>query len=250
MPHAPDRSVVNRTIGHPSVVNHIHNRVAMGSRLRRGHYYWFYDNGIRHAHYYDPYGIHWFGFYLGDAYFWARWQNGHLWWHDAGRSRWLVYRDGFWWWQSPDGTLVYVYRDGVYLRYDPVRGGYRTRPEEPSAPEEKPEEQTTFYSEDGSRMVEIFGERRESFLYDATGEEPAVLAFLAAETEEVQFSGGTEEAALQILVVTKGEDGVKAFHLFDADGVPYGAPTDQVNPESQFKDSEAFKGLEGAAAAL
>jgi hypothetical protein len=236
---------VNRTINNTTIVNHINVRVGMGSHLRRGQYYWFYNGGMRHAHYYDVYGIHWFGFYLGDVYFWARWHSGRLWWRDYSRGRWLHYRDGFWWWMGPSG-VVYLYRDGIYLRYEAVRGGYRTRPETPSAPEAEPEEETSFYSEDGTRMVEIFGERRESFLYDTTGDEPELIAFLAADTEEVQFSGGTEDAPLQILVISVDEQGLKSFTLFDEEGVPYGAPSDAVDTEKQFEGSEAFRSLDAS----
>lgn len=241
---APSRDHVNRTINNRTVQNHINTRVSMGNRLRRGQHYWFYNNGMRHSHYYDHYGVHWFGFYLGDVYFWTRYHSGKLWWNDATRGRSLYYQDGFWWWANPMAPGVpYIYRDGRYLRYEPVRGGYRTTPETPSSPVEAPEDQTSFYSEDGTRLVEIFGEKKEAYLYDATGEEPELLAFLAENVEEVQFSGGTEDAALQVLVISVDEEGLKSFTLFDAEGIPYGAPTDSVDTEKQLGKSEAFKSL-------
>jgi hypothetical protein len=189
--------------------------------------------------------VHWFGFYLGDVYFWSRWHDGRLWWHDSPRGRWLSYREGQWWWQ--DGTVVYIYRDGGYYRWTPVRGGFEARPEPPAqapAPTPaEPEEKTEFYSEDGSRLVKVFGEKSEAFLYDNTPEEPVFLAFLAEGAESVQFSS---EGALTILVTVAAEDGGKSFKLFDADGKEFGAPEDSVDPDSQLGESAAFQTLKAS----
>lgn len=244
--HAPNRVIVGRTINNVTVINNIHVRLGMGGHVP-GSYYWYYDNGMRYAHHYDAYRVHWFGFYLGDVYFWTRWHNDRLWWQDSARGRWLCYREGQWWWQ--DGSVVYIYRDGSYYRWTPVRGGYEAQPEPPTsaptpspapAPSE-PEEKTEFYSEDGSRLVKIFGEKREAFLYDNTGEEPAFLAFLAEGAEAVQFSS---EGALTVLVTVASEDGGKSFKLFDASGKEFGAPEDEVKPDSQLGESPAFKNLQ------
>ena len=244
---APGRSYADRTFRNPSIVNNINIRIGMGSRLVPGSYYWYYDNGIRYAHYYDPYRTHWFGFYLGDVYFWTRWVDGRLWWHDSPRGRWLFYRDGYWWYQDPiNGTIVYIYRDGAYYRYTPVRGGYEAKPEAPAptTPAE-PEEKTEFYSEDGTRMVKVFGDKREAFLYDSTGEEDKFLAFLAEGAETVQFAGGGEQGPLQILVTVVDESGAKSFKLFDSEGREFGAPADSVDPDGQLEGSGAFQDLEG-----
>lgn len=245
MGRAPGRQYADRTVNNVTIINNINGRIRMGGH-RPGTYHWYHDNGMRWAHHYDHAHVHWFGFYLGDVYFWTRWHNDRLWWHDSPRGRWLSYREGQWWWQ--DGTVVYIYRDGAYYRWTPVRGGYEARPEPPTStpaptpaptPAE-PEEQTEFYSEDASRLVKIFGEKKEAFLYDNTAEEPAFLAFLAEGAEAVQFSS---EGALTILVTVAAEDGGKSFKLFDAAGKEFGAPGDSVNPDSQLGESPAFKNL-------
>ena len=143
--------------------------------------------------------------------------------------------------------MVYIYRDGGYYLWTPVRGGYEARPEPPAstpaptpAPSE-PEAKTEFYSEDGSRLVKVFGENREAFLYDATEEEPKFLAFLAAGAETVQFSS---DGPLTVLVTVAAEDGTKSFKLFDAAGREFGAPQDSVDPDAQLGESTSFKSLE------
>lgn len=247
---APNTTIINRTFNNTTIINNINARVGMGSRLTPGSHYWFYDNGIRYSHYYDPYSVHWFGFYMGDVYFWTRWHNGLPWWQDSRRSRWLYYRGGNWWYQDPGNTtIVYIYRDGDYYRYTPVRGGYEARPEPPTAPQDpasRPNQETAFYSEDATRLVQVMGERREAFLYDNTGDEPAFLAFLAAGVETVQFSGASGDTPLQILLTIVDKDGVKSFKLFNADGSAFGAPADSVNPETQLEGSRAFGELEGS----
>lgn len=242
---APNRVIVDRTINNTTIVNNINVRVGMGHRLTPGGYYWYYDNGMRWAHHYDHRQVHWFGFYVGGIYFWTRWHNDRLWWQDAPRGRWLYYREGQWWYQDPmSPTVVYIYREGDYYRYTPVRGGYEARPEAPPAAPGGPDVKTEFYSEDGSRLVKILGDKKEAFLYDATGEDESFKAFLAEGVEAVQFAGGSDGAALQILLTVVGADGAKAFKLYDAEGREFGAPSDSVDPEGQLSESPSFKTLQ------
>lgn len=241
---APSRVIVDRTINNVTIVNNINVRVR--GRYTPGGTYWYYDNGMRWSHHYDHNHVHWFGFYLGGIYFWTRWHNDRLWWHDHSHGRWLHYREGHWWYQDPfDPSVVWIYRDGAYYRYTPVRGGYETRPETPTAPSTpaEPEVKTEFYSEDGSRLVKILGDEKEAFLYDASGEEETFKAFLASGVEAVQFAGGTEESPLQVLLTVTLEDGTKSFKLFDAEGREFGQPEDEVQPDTQLSESPAFQSL-------
>jgi hypothetical protein len=85
-----------------------------------GHYYWHSFNGQNYCHYYDHWGFHWYGWYVGDSCFWVRQYNGGWWWHDPARARWCYWYDGFWWWQNPDDTtVVYVYNGSDYVPSDP-----------------------------------------------------------------------------------------------------------------------------------
>ncbi|MBI3299977.1 MAG: hypothetical protein HYZ75_17570 [Elusimicrobia bacterium] len=242
--HAPNHTHRSHTFNNVTVVNNINARIGMGGHVA-GSTHWYYGNGLRYAHHYDHNHVHWFGFYLADVYFWTRWHNGMPWWQDPARGRWLYYRDGSWWYQ--DAGTTYIYRDGGYYRYTPVRGGYEAKPEPapPTSPAQPAEpDQTDFISEDGSRLVQVLGERNEAFLYDNTGDEPAFKAYLTEGAETVQFSG-TGGADLQILV-TVAADGVKSFKLFNGEGEPFGEPEDSVNPESQLEGSGAFSDLNGA----
>lgn len=214
-----------------------HNRY----ELRRNHYYWHYYDGIRYGHYYDSYGYHWYGFYNGSSYYWARYHNDHWWWYEANFQRWVYWNDGYWWYQDPlNLTIVYVYIDDSYYRYDRSRGGVVLKPEPPEEDEETGA--TVYLSDDGTRMVEISGSRNNAFLFNLIPEdgkeEPEFMAFLGANVAEVRFSHSKDEGVLtQILIVD--EDG--AFALFDPDGNPYGAmPTAEEIPENEFDE-----GLEG-----
>jgi hypothetical protein len=70
-------------------------------------------------------------------------------------------------------------------------------------------------SPDGTRMVQIFGERREAFLYDLTGVAgPSFLAYLAADVKRVRFSQAQPGEPFEILVVMN--DGT--FDVFDESG--------------------------------
>lgn len=199
----------------------------------RDHRYRWYDwGGHRVCHQYDTYGFHWWGFYLGDVYFWTRYHNDRYWWWDPYYSRWCYLHDGRWWWQDPvRPTYVYIYEGGSYSRYDSANGGVVVIPDttapttapppEPAAPaaDQAP---TTYYSKDGSRMVQLFGTDREAFLYDTA--EPAAFEpqWLAKHVDEVRFrfstateADGTTSATLEeILVLTA--DG--SYETFDPQG--------------------------------
>ena len=140
-------------------------------------YHWYDWGGTRVCHRYDDYGYHWWGFYIGSVYFWTRYYDDMYWWYDPYWHRWTYLRDGRWWWQ--DGGVVYVIIDGNYYRYGDDGGTIVVTPD-PAPPVEVPPapsnpvpapEQTMFYSEDGTRSVQILGDRKEAFLYDLTIED-------------------------------------------------------------------------------
>ncbi len=82
-------------------------------------YYWHYDpQGFIYNHYYDSYGYHWYGFYIGDRYFFTRRYQDHWWWYDPAASRWVFWNDGAWYAQDPNSGVLYVNNGGTYLATD------------------------------------------------------------------------------------------------------------------------------------
>lgn len=239
-PHvgSPTRDHVT-IINNTTIINNVHHHNRY--ETVRGRYYWHEYGGHRYAHYYDMWGFHWYGWYVGSSYFWVRHYEDRYWWYDPGYGRWCYWHNGYWWWQNPTNvTYVYVYVNDRYYRYEDAQGGAVLRPEppkpadpaQPAPPAEQPAEDPTFYSADGARMVQIFGERKEAFLYDASGEEPAYLAYLGDSVVDVQFSDTTGGEPLLINTVierkTTAPDGTetvtKTFKMFDGDGAPIGLP--------------------------
>jgi hypothetical protein len=71
----------------------------------------------------------------------------------------------------------------------------------------------TYISPDSAREVQVYGDRREAFLYDRTGGgEPRFIAFLASGVRRAQFSEASDR--LQILLLMN--DG--SYDVFDGDG--------------------------------
>jgi len=79
----------------------------------RNHYYWHVDNGIRYAHFLDPHGFHWYGFYFGPKFYWTRYFVNRWWWYDAHFLRWTYWYNGYWWWNGPGG-VEYAYVQNNY----------------------------------------------------------------------------------------------------------------------------------------
>ena len=204
----------------------------------RDHNYGWYDwGGQRVCHHYDNYGFHWWGFYQNDVYFWTRYHNDRYWWWDPYYSRWCYLHEGRWWWQDPvRPTIVYIYNEGAYSRYEPSNGGVVLTPDttppttapppEPSSPAPTEQAPTTYYSKDGSRMVQIFGADKEAFLYDTAAPAAFEPQWLAKNVDEIRFrfsketaaDGGESETLREILVLTA--DG--GYETFDPQGDPTG----------------------------
>ena len=82
-------------------------------------YYWHYDpQGFIYNHYYDTNGYHWYGFYIGDRYFFTRRYQDHWWWFDPAAGRWVFWNDGHWYAQDPDTGTLYVNNGGIYMATD------------------------------------------------------------------------------------------------------------------------------------
>ncbi|MBI5883682.1 MAG: hypothetical protein HZB91_11335 [Elusimicrobia bacterium] len=224
-------------VNNVTIINHI--RLNIGYETRRDYYYWHQFDGISYSHYYDMYGSHWYGFYMGPTYYWTRYHDGRFWWFDPRWSRWVYWHQQHWWYQDPVNiTIIYINVNDQYYRYDDVQNGVVLRPEPVTAPPQSPaqpqpeqpaepvnENDNAFYSTDGTRLVQVYGERQEAFLYaldvsEDEDAEPVFLAYLAGDVSEVRFSNTEDGSPLRILCLLK--DGT--FALFDAEGQAVGQP--------------------------
>jgi hypothetical protein len=184
-----------------------------------GQYYWHTGNGFNYCHYYDRWGYHWYGWYLGNAYFWTRWYSNNWWWYDPAYYRWCYWHDGGWWWQDPDTTTVYVYNNGNYM---PADGGVNANVNvnvgsgqgAPSAqtPVQTQGDSNTFYSNDGNREVKLVG--TDAFLYDVSGQNLFKPVYLGTNVTSVKFSNTSNGKPLQVMLLFS--DG--SFGLFDSQG--------------------------------
>lgn len=151
----PDRKVLHakpfarREMASPEVRRHLgeltRDRAFLAGlpRLHReervaGRYYWHRWREADYCHYYDRWGYHWYGWYLGPRFFWVRVYGGRWWWYDDVRLRWCFWHHGGWWWPDPlHLNVVYVYRDGDYVEADEDESeaeGLNTTAEEGKAP--------------------------------------------------------------------------------------------------------------------
>lgn len=218
-----DSAVVDETVRSPAIIEHADRIQREEHRYQRDHYYWYQHGGARYCHYYDAWGHHWFGFYVGSHYYWTRWHYGRFWWLDPIRFRWIYWSNGYWWWQDPGSDALYIYIDGTFFHYIPGGGGVIIRPEPAPGPAPAPEE-SAYYSEDGTRVVEVFGKEKDAFLYDTA--EPASFEpkYLGSDVKEVIFSHDAQPLRI-LLVIEKeiaGPDGQptieRSLKLFDGFG--------------------------------
>lgn len=187
-------------------------------------YYWHRNGRHRYGHYYS-YGVHWYGFYDGPSFYWARYHNNYWWRYDARFSRWVYWYGGHWWWPAPAGG-VYVAIDNEYY---PYQSGYGPAVEPP--PSGVALSGGSWKSPDGERMVEISGNLAEAFLYDTSGKAPAFLKRLGQSVENVRFSGGENGKPLQILIEFSDD----RFEIFDESGNSF-QPVGQMEPPPPVTD--------------
>lgn len=135
--------VVRAQIGAPEIHAHFRalagDSVMMGnlrgynrSEIQANHYYWHSYHGMNYCHYYDPWHYHWYGWYMGDRYFWTRFDRGFWWWYDPLQLRWCYWDNNNWWWSDPlQPQAVYLYHDGDYMRSDYAGDSPDAGPENP-----------------------------------------------------------------------------------------------------------------------
>jgi hypothetical protein len=199
-----------------------------------GSYYWHTGNGFNYCHYYDRWGYHWYGWYLGNAYFWTRWYSNNWWWYDPVYYRWCYWHDGGWWWQDPNTATVYVYNNGSYLSPDGtvnlnvnVNGNNGQ-----AAASSQPQAQTqgssnSFYSNDGTRQVKLVG--TDAFLYDVSGQNAFKPIYLGSNVTSVKFSNTSNGKPLQVMLMF----GDGSFSVFDGQGNALNGATNNSGATNQ-----------------
>ncbi|HUO57489.1 MAG TPA: hypothetical protein VMV05_04865 [bacterium] len=178
---------------------------------RANHYYWHRDHGFDYCHYLDGWGYHWWGWYVGDFFFWTRYYEGRWWWYDTGYDRWCFWNDGFWWWQDPYhmGDL-YCYDNEAYIPANSANDQVVvTSPYNPNLRE--------YYSPDRTRKIEVVGESQDAFLYDTAVPPAFSPVYLASGVQGVQFSDTRLGRPLEVILTLN--DG--SFDLFDGYGNAY-----------------------------
>ena len=208
-------------------------------------YHWRdWGNGWRVNHHYDEFGFHWWGFYVADMYFWTRYYNDNYWWYDPYWHRWVYMHEGQWWWTGPNGWN-YVYNNGSYYHYDTGNGGVIMTPDPtppvdvpPGDPTTTPVNQTSVYSLDGTRSVQITGDGKDAYLYDLTVADPASPAaqgkYLASGVKSAAFVN-EGDAIKEIVLTLVDESGSESTQTFDRDGAATGSSgsaTQAIQPES------------------
>jgi hypothetical protein len=190
-------------------------------------YHWKNWDGMNVCHHYDEFGFHWWGFYVGNAYFWTRYFNDGYWWFDPYWHRWVFLRDGRWWWQNPDGG-IYLYDGSDYYQYDSGDDGVVVTPD-PTQPVDVPPggdepAAAATYSLDGTRSVQITGENRDAYLYDLTVADPQSAAaqgrFIGTQVAGVKFDYVTADgaAAQSVSQIELSYDGGGAASVVDLNG--------------------------------
>lgn len=200
-------------VRNPDITKHIARQ--RNVEVVRNRYYWHAVGGVRYCHYWDG-GAHWYGFYHGPAFYWTRYWDDRWWWYDPTFARWVYWWSGYWWWPGPGGA-VYVYVDNNYYPYEDAGMVTVKKPQVDQPPPVAPQEAdsgSSWVSPDGRRMVQVFGDRSEAFLYDKSGDKPVFMTYLAKGVAQARFLGGGKGQPLRILLDFK--DGT--FALFDAEG--------------------------------
>jgi hypothetical protein len=178
-----------------------------GSEMERDHYYWHDEGGYRYCHYYDPFGYHWYGWYVGDSCLWVRFYGDRWWNYDRDYDRWMYWNDGRWWWQDPSG-VVYLYNDGEYIATQPevVAAGPSFNDAGPVAGQ--------FNSPDGTRKVKMVSDGSgDAFLYDTTDPPAFSPVYLGGNVQSVRFSDTSQGQPLEIQL-TKTDGSVSIVDQF------------------------------------
>ncbi len=181
------------------------------TETRRGRFYWHRDDGYDYCHFIDPWGYHWWGWYMADSFFWTRYFDGRWWWYDTGFNRWCFWNDGFWWWQDPYhmGDL-YCFDDGAYVPCNSAEDQVVvTSPLNPNP--------QIYTSPDATRWVKVSGDSQDAFLFDTANPPTFDPVYLASGVQSVMFSDPSNGRPLEI--VLRLNDG--SFDMFDSYGNSY-----------------------------
>ena len=193
------------------------------SENRADHFYWHNEGGINYCHYLDASGYNWYGWYLGDQYFWTRNFSGRWWWYDSDYDRWCFWNNGFWWWQDPYHVSdLYCYNNDNYIPCNSAEDQVVVTASNNATLQSN-------VSPDGTRIVKIDAETQDAFLYDTANPPTFDPVYLASGVQSVQFSDVSNGRPLEI--VLKLNDG--SFDLFDGQGNPYGPGTFDADQASQ-----------------
>lgn len=192
------------------------------NETQAGQYYWHHDDtGFNYCHYIDSSGYQWFGWYLGNQYFWTRNFQGRWWIYDSGYNRWCFWNNNFWWWQDPNhiGDL-YCYNDSNYI---PCNSS-----EDQIAVTVPPSDSMqSFTSPDGTRTVELTQGSGDAFLYDTAQPPSFDPVYLASGVQSVSFSDTSNGRPMQIMLTLS--DG--SYDMFDSQGSSYGPAAEEEDSE-------------------
>lgn len=169
-------------------------------------HFWHDHGGRRYSHYYDGH-VHWYGWYGGSRFYWARPWGGFWWWYDPVFGRWSYWYDGHWWWGGPGGAL-YIYVNDDYYPYTPRAGTYERRADAATGAGE------AWTSPDGRRVVEVTGADAQAVLYEKSDGSLVYLRFLGKGAQRARFSSPSPGSRATVLLEFR--DGT--FALFDEDG--------------------------------
>lgn len=193
------------------------------SEKEANHFYWHQDDGFSYCHYIDPTGYHWWGWYVGDQFFWTRHFHSRWWWYDSEYDRWCFWNNGFWWWQDPFhvGDL-YCYNNDNYIPANSANDQVVV-----TAPTGL--DQQVAKSPDGTRIVKVMGSSEDAFLYDTAAPPTFDPVYLASGTQSVMFSDTSNGRPLEIIL--KLDDG--SFDMFDSYGNAYGPGSNDSDQAAQ-----------------
>jgi hypothetical protein len=182
-----------------------------GGEMERDHYYWHDEGGYRYCHYYDPYGFHWYGWYVGDSCLWVRFYGDRWWNYDRDYDRWMYWNDGRWWWQDPAG-VVYLYNDGEYIPTQPVAAVAVESPAGDAGAALNGAGSVS--SPDGTRRVKMVSDGSgDAFLYDTTDPPAFSPVYLGSGVQSVRFSDTSQGQPLEIQL-TKTDGSVSLVDKF------------------------------------
>lgn len=250
----PARAVemTQKTVALPAFAREA-DALSRNERERDGQYHWHRRDGVRYSHWYDrDRDRHWYGFYRGRQMLWTTYWNGRFWWQEPRTGRWLGYYRDHWWWRSPQNA-TYMYVDDSFYQWVPGANGFALLPPPPEpSPEPAPEQAAApapeskdeslvvstrpefHYSADGSRVVEIEGEKLSAYLFDsdpATRDSATPLRFLGDGVTAVEFSDVSDGKPLRITVSQQVEGGGIKTLVYDRDGAPVSETPPPPAPE-------------------